>query len=67
MSNSVSLEIELEEGDFVKTDNHRYQIKEINEDEIKAKRWQASDREYTFEEFSRIINFTEELEVIKNR
>lgn len=67
MSNKVQLGVEFSEGDFIKTDNHRYQITEITEKKIKAKRWQAEDREYSMEEFSRILNFTQELEITRNR
>lgn len=67
MDNNAFFNLNIAEGDLVKTDNHRYEVTDLKEDGVEVERWQADNREYSFEEFSRILNFTQELQVVRNR
>lgn len=64
MSDSVSIEIKLEEGHYIETDDHIYKVREIKDDgTIKANRLDSSIREYTPEELTRVLKFSEEVKV----
>lgn len=64
MSDSIEIAVPLEEGHYIETDDHVYRIKEIKDDgSIKTKRLDSGNREYTKEELSRILKFTQEIKI----
>lgn len=63
---SVQVDFEITEDDIVETNDHMYRIQEIREDgTIVADRYDTGDREYTPEEFSRILSMSDEVKVKK--
>lgn len=59
----ISVDLVLEEGYYVETNDHIYKIQDISDNEISAKRLDSGIRTYSPEEFSRILKFTKEITI----
>lgn len=64
--NTTTLDLKIAEGHYIETEDKIYKIVEIGKDDtIVARRYESETRDYTPEEFSRILTFSSEIKIRK--